>query len=648
MSGVTNDLKVYYRIGGTASNGVDYTFLNEVATLTNNNGYAEIKVLPSADNLAEGSETVTLTLVPTNTYLISAADSSATNFVFDAFTTVSFAVPADGAIEPNGPPGAPAVPAVFSIHRSDFRSFYTNLTVKYLVSGTASNGVDYSLLSGTVNFVPDMQDTNIDLNPLGDGVIEGLETVKLTLVPTNTYMVFPPSDAATNTIIDSSTIVSIAAIQGAVEPGQVTNIVGQAGFFTVSRDDSRGTNLTLTVRYLISGTASNGVDYTSLSGTVTLLPDALATNIIVQPLADSLNEGDETVRLTLVATNGYLVQTNMTADALIIEDTLAFDTVVTNLIGPVGIDYHAPSNSLIVSFNYNNGSPFNFARIYTNLMLSNSNSVITNTVVTNWSGVQGVANEVKLATVKTNASGFTNGETYFGSDTGIGWVSADGTRSNLNWCVLTNGTVTNALLLRGSLYADQTGVWSNNIIAVTSPENDVAGDKGVWRVNANGQPTLVAQINTLHLEGVITLPNDVAKWGPWAGKIITGDESLISPPIYAIATNGTVTPFDTTTFIPGGIRAEDFEIIPTNQDLYCVDHRSSAIVRLSKNNFTNNVGDLLVTEEGVGSPPAKLFIIHWNASTTNFETRKIVYTRKDGTDGQFEHVSFAPIDFPNK
>lgn len=76
-------------------------------------------------------------------------------------------------------------------------------------------------------------------------------------------------------------------------------------------------------------------------------------------------------------------------------------------------------------------------------------------------------------------NGFTNGDTYFGNGTNIGWLSADGTRSNLNWCVLTNGVVTNAFIIRGSLHMDETGVWSNQLIAVTSSAFDDFNTKGI-------------------------------------------------------------------------------------------------------------------------------------------------------------------------
>src|SRR5207247_2069038 len=103
--------------------------------------------------------------------------------------------------------------------------------------------------------------------------------------------------------------------------------------------------------------------------------------------------------------------------------------------------------SLLVSVQY-------FANSETNFMRVNASGVVTN-----WSGVRGLEEEKKLATVKTTANGFTAGEMFFGTGVNgvIGKISADGSVSNLNWGILTTNTATTESLIRGSLYVDQTG-----------------------------------------------------------------------------------------------------------------------------------------------------------------------------------------------
>jgi hypothetical protein len=64
-SGPTNtDLTVNYRIGGTASNGVDYVALPGQVTIPAGRHAARIEIIPIDDNLTEGIETVLLSVVP--------------------------------------------------------------------------------------------------------------------------------------------------------------------------------------------------------------------------------------------------------------------------------------------------------------------------------------------------------------------------------------------------------------------------------------------------------------------------------------------------------------------------------------------------------------------------------------------------------
>ena len=437
------------------------------------------------------------------------------------------------------------------------------------------------------------------------------------------------------------TVVSIAPNQYfpfAVEPVSPSGNPVQIGKFNVQRTGATDANLT--VHYQASGTAEAGVDYTNLTGAVTIPAGYSQTDVYIHPLYDGVIEFEEPLRLTLVPTNGYLVDASRMSAMITVNDSTntLFSIVATNLDFPVELDYHAPSNSILMSYNYT----WNTFVYPTN----NFGRLGTNGVVSSWSGVSGVQEEVKFAVAKPNALGFTNGDLFYGAgfdgagNALIGRVAANGQTWTNQWCVLTNETDR----LRGSLYVDQTGVWGGDLIAVTGDESVTTGTRGIWRVNSNGIPQEVARLNTPHLEGVITLTNDVTKWGPWAGKILTGDErrynedDVLDPVVYAVDTNGVATSYAL------GIEPEDFDVIPPNQDLYCADP-SVGILKLSKSWLTNYVGDLLITQAGEMRPhlAAKLFIVHW--SGTNLTTRSISLPSSVG--GGFEHVTFAPINIPS-
>jgi hypothetical protein len=75
------------------------------------------------------------------------------------------------------------------------------------------------------------------------------------------------------------------------------------GVFTITRGGD--TTAALTVSYAITGTATNGTDYTSIPATVTIPSGENSATVTVTPIPDTLAEGDETVILTLSGDAAY-------------------------------------------------------------------------------------------------------------------------------------------------------------------------------------------------------------------------------------------------------------------------------------------------------------------------------------------------------
>ncbi|MBL9203722.1 MAG: DUF1800 family protein, partial [Opitutaceae bacterium] len=97
-----------------------------------------------------------------------------------------------------------------------------------------------------------------------------------------------------------TTTVSIASTQASTdESGQsVGNVT-----FTRTGD----TSTALLINYSVGGTATNGIDYQGLGGTVTLPSGATSVVVEVRPYVDTSVESTETVTLTLLAGTGYAV-----------------------------------------------------------------------------------------------------------------------------------------------------------------------------------------------------------------------------------------------------------------------------------------------------------------------------------------------------
>jgi RHS repeat-associated protein len=280
--------------------------------------------------------------------------------------------------------------------------------------------------------------------------------------------------------------------------------------------------------------------------------------------------------------------------------------ISTGFNSPIGIDYHQPTNKVVISVNYNaGGQPHNFELV----AADGTHSSLSN--------IRGLTDELKLATARDDGGGmslggFQAGELFTGSGAPgvVVRVSADGSTVQNPWVTLPGESG----LMRGSLHVDRTGVFGGDLIVVTT-----AG--GVWRVNSAGQATRLASIPT-HLEGLSTIPDIPQKYGPWAGKILIGAEGQRR--FYTVDARGNTAFFDL------DIYPEDIDLIPENENFFGVDFGSNRLLGAPASAFRDMVGDLLVAQE----LPGTLYRVRWNG--TEFEKTALA------TVGQWEHVTFAP------
>jgi len=289
-----------------------------------------------------------------------------------------------------------------------------------------------------------------------------------------------------------------------------------------------------------------------------------------------------------------------------VSPSVAFGQITLTPIGtpfnnPIGIDHHEPTNQVVMSVNYSGGTPYNFEL------------VAADGTRTQFSSVSGLTDEVKIATVRSGScqGGFTSGELFTGTGVAgqIARISSDGLTAQIPWVTLLGETG----LMRGSLFQDRYCSFGGDLIVVTTAGN-------VWRVTSSGSPTLLASLGT-HLEGVTTVPNDTAKYGPWAGKILAGAEGQGC--IYAIDATGAAVCHQL------GINPEDFDIIPANENFFGVDFGGQTLWGAPASAFTGMVGDILIAQEF----PGYLWHVRWNG--TSFVATQIAQV------SQWEHVTFS-------
>jgi len=276
--------------------------------------YVDIVIAALKDGEIEGPETMTVEIRSAAAYVVSGANSAAVTFLDgdSPLPVVSVDVlDADA--------GETGDVATFRVSR--LGSTTSALTVQFRLSGSAVNGIDYTVIATNVVIPAGQTTTTIYLNPINDTEIEGGETVTLTLSANASYLVFSSAAEATVFIVDDDIpTVSIAATDAtASESGQdpATLVITRTG----------NTSAPLTVNYALSGSAQHGVDYAVLPGVLTIPGGASAGSITVVPIDDAIGETAQTVVVQLRSGTGYVVANPGSATANISDNDLPVVTV---------------------------------------------------------------------------------------------------------------------------------------------------------------------------------------------------------------------------------------------------------------------------------------------------------------------------------
>ncbi len=152
------------------------------------------------------------------------------------------------------------------------------------------------------------------------------------------YMISGTITAAADST--ANPVITLALTPGSVSEDGSSNLI-----YTFSR--SLVTANPLTVNFTISGSATNGSDYSGLvaggNQTVTFAADAATVSVVIDPTADASVEADETVSLMLGLGTGYSIGTTSAVTGTISNDDLiatplVFTTRADLLTGTTGAD----------------------------------------------------------------------------------------------------------------------------------------------------------------------------------------------------------------------------------------------------------------------------------------------------------------------
>ena len=301
-------VSVNYATGdNTAVAGLDYQSAS--GTLTFNPGITtqSFSVPILNDSLNETAETVNLTLSnPSVATLGTPSTATLTITDNDPLPTVSFS-------SISYPVGEQAGSATITVNLNTASG--QAVSVNYATSdGTAVSGSDYTATSGILNFAPGEISKSFNIPILGDLLDEANETILLALSsPTNATL--GTSKEATILINDDDDAPTVSFSSASYKVVENTDTEA-----TISVQLSAVSGQTVSVNYASSNnTATAGSDYTAVSGTLIFDAGDISQTFTVPILPDDIQEGTETVNLTLSgasnATPGAI-----TAATLSIED----------------------------------------------------------------------------------------------------------------------------------------------------------------------------------------------------------------------------------------------------------------------------------------------------------------------------------------
>ncbi|WP_287722313.1 Calx-beta domain-containing protein, partial [Microcystis sp. M055S1] len=607
-SGVTtNALTVNYTIGGTATNGTDYTSIPTSVTFAANSSTATVIVDPTADTTVESNETVALTLATGTGYTVGTPNAATGTINNDDVTLPSITL----AVSPSSVTEDGTSNLIYIFMRTGDTT--NPLTVNYTIGGTATNGTDYTSIPTSVTFAANSSTATVTVDPTADTTVESDETVALTLATGTGYTV-GTTTAVIGTIANDDTSVTLAVSPTSVTEDGTANLV-----YTFTR--SGVTTNALTVNYTVGGTATNGTDYTSIPTSVTFAANSATATVTVDPTADTTVESDETVALTLATGTGYTVGTPDAVTGTILNDDLPS---ITLAVSPSSVTEDGTTNLIYT---------FTRSGVTSNALTVNYTLGGTATLNTDYTRT-GTTNTVTFAAGSSTATVIVDptADTTVENNETVALTLATGTGYTVGTTTAVTGTLTNDDLPSITLAVSPTSVTEDGTTNL------------VYTFTRSGVTTNALTVNYT-LGGTATLNTDYTRTGTTntvtfaAGSSTatvtvdpTADTTVESNETVALTlAAGTGYTVGTTTAVTGTI---------TNDD-------TSVPSQLSINDITvvegqNNNAILTVT---VNNPNPQQITVNYTTAPIN-ATANVDYTSQTGTLTIAPNTSTASISIP--
>lgn len=295
----TTDLNIVYSLPvpllSPATPGIDYSITGAnntlrigQVTILSGTRTADIVVNPIDDTTPELPEVVTITLASGFGYIVDSTKATASVGIIDDEPVVSITKTND--LDETG-----LDVIVFTVTAAVAAPRDTDIDLTYL-TGTAV-AADHTA-PATVKLLKDATSVVVRFNAKIDHVVEGDETIIATITDKPSAYLRGTTQTATATISDTRPVFTLVADTMAVENGTV-------GKFKITSTPAPVTPITVAYTVATTSTASpgaavgTGIDYRTLTNSVTVAANTADTYIDVQAFTDSIYDPNETVIITL-------------------------------------------------------------------------------------------------------------------------------------------------------------------------------------------------------------------------------------------------------------------------------------------------------------------------------------------------------------
>ncbi|MCA8953787.1 MAG: hypothetical protein KDE27_30020, partial [Planctomycetes bacterium] len=247
---------------------------------------------------------------------------------------------------------APGDPAAFRVQRAGNTT--ASLTVDYEIAGSATAGLDYQPLSGSVTLAAGAATALVVVAPIQDQAPEATETVVLRLAAGSTYALGGARTAHV-TIADDDRAGSLPIV-GVIATEPTVGEPADHGIVTITRT---GLPLQpLTVRLATTGTATSGHDYIALPATAVIPTGQRWVRLPIHVLDEPLVEGTESLNVELLPDPTYRIGVAAAATFWLDDDEavplppgpvgLAIGPLAANAVGTATVTGGAPSGFLTI------------------------------------------------------------------------------------------------------------------------------------------------------------------------------------------------------------------------------------------------------------------------------------------------------------